>query len=64
MLLIYDACRYQKAWDLESTSPWCAAFAADNLKVTVSMSVAALIELNQLKPTPSFVRYSSSVRIF
>lgn len=33
MLLIYDMCRYQKAWNLEQVSPWCAAFSHDNLKV-------------------------------
>lgn len=33
MLLIYDICRYQKAWYLEQISPWCAAFTSENLKV-------------------------------
>lgn len=33
MLLIYDMCRYQKAWNLEQVSPWCAAFTSENLKV-------------------------------
>ena len=36
MLLIYDICRYQKAWYLEQISPWCAAFTSDNLKVLLS----------------------------
>lgn len=36
MLLIYDACRYQKAWNLEAISPWCAAFTSENLKVAPS----------------------------
>ena len=33
MHLIYDTCRYQKAWNLEKISPWCAAFSVDDLKV-------------------------------
>lgn len=33
MLLIYDTCRYQKAWNLEKISAWCAAFSVDDLKV-------------------------------
>lgn len=33
MLMIYDICRYQKAWYLEQISPWCAAFTSENLKV-------------------------------
>lgn len=37
MLLIYDMCRYQKAWNLEQVSPWCAAFNSDDLKVTFAI---------------------------
>jgi len=33
IVLIYDICRYQKAWNLEQISPWCAAFSVDDLKV-------------------------------
>ena len=36
MLLIYDMCRYQKAWNLEQVSPWCAAFTSENLKVNIN----------------------------
>jgi hypothetical protein len=39
MLLIYDICRYQKAWYLEQISPWCAAFTSENLKVLPSKIV-------------------------
>lgn len=38
MLLIYDMCRYQKAWYLEQISPWCAAFTSENLKVKSTVS--------------------------
>uniref|UniRef100_A0A1B6GTD8 Multiple inositol polyphosphate phosphatase 1 n=2 Tax=Cuerna arida TaxID=1464854 RepID=A0A1B6GTD8_9HEMI len=30
---IYDGCRYQKAWNVTGTSPWCAAFSKDELEV-------------------------------
>jgi hypothetical protein len=39
MLLIYDICRYQKAWYLEQISPWCAAFTSENLKVLRKQNV-------------------------
>ncbi|XP_012230386.2 multiple inositol polyphosphate phosphatase 1 isoform X1 [Linepithema humile] len=31
--LIYDACRYQRAWYPEQRSPWCAAFTDDDIRV-------------------------------
>ena len=42
MLLIYDICRYQKAWYLEQISPWCAAFTSENLKVRKVMTINLL----------------------
>ncbi|XP_054282249.1 multiple inositol polyphosphate phosphatase 1-like [Macrosteles quadrilineatus] len=30
---IYDGCRYQKAWNVTGTSPWCAAFTKEELQV-------------------------------
>ncbi|KAG8227381.1 hypothetical protein J437_LFUL000389 [Ladona fulva] len=30
---IYDMCRYDKAWNVTATSPWCAAFSKDELMV-------------------------------
>jgi multiple inositol-polyphosphate phosphatase/2,3-bisphosphoglycerate 3-phosphatase len=30
---IYDGCRYQKAWNVTATSPWCAAFTKEDLEV-------------------------------
>ncbi|PNF38918.1 hypothetical protein B7P43_G07444 [Cryptotermes secundus] len=32
ILLMYSACRYDKAWHLDKVSPWCAAFTEDDLK--------------------------------
>uniref|UniRef100_A0A1B6DXK1 Multiple inositol polyphosphate phosphatase 1 n=2 Tax=Clastoptera arizonana TaxID=38151 RepID=A0A1B6DXK1_9HEMI len=29
----YDVCRFDKAWNFTATSPWCAAFTIDELKV-------------------------------
>jgi len=31
--VIYDACRYYKAWEPSLTSAWCAAFTPDDMKV-------------------------------
>ena len=30
--LMYDMCRFKKAFDPEEVSPWCAAFSTANLK--------------------------------
>ena len=35
MQIMYDICRYQKAWNLEVPSPWCSAFSIENLKVII-----------------------------
>ncbi|KAG7154814.1 Multiple inositol polyphosphate phosphatase 1-like 2 [Homarus americanus] len=31
--VLYDACRFYKAWDPTAASPWCVAFTPDDLKV-------------------------------
>uniref|UniRef100_T1J676 Multiple inositol polyphosphate phosphatase 1 n=1 Tax=Strigamia maritima TaxID=126957 RepID=T1J676_STRMM len=31
--LIYEACRFEAAWNEDLTSPWCAAFSNDDLKL-------------------------------
>ncbi|XP_031777741.1 multiple inositol polyphosphate phosphatase 1 [Nasonia vitripennis] len=31
--LMYDMCRYEKAWEVNRLSPWCAIFSSDELKV-------------------------------
>ena len=31
--LMYDMCRFEKAWDPHLTSVWCAAFDEEDLKV-------------------------------
>ena len=36
VVLMYDMCRYEKAWYPEKISPWCAAFSKEDLKVTIS----------------------------
>ncbi|XP_077285576.1 multiple inositol polyphosphate phosphatase 1-like [Arctopsyche grandis] len=30
---IYDMCRYDKAWEINKNSPWCAAFTKDQLRL-------------------------------
>ena len=32
--LMYDICRYEKAFEPQKVSPWCAAFTIDNLKAS------------------------------
>ena len=32
--LMYDMCRFKKAFEPEKVSPWCAAFSTENLKVS------------------------------
>ena len=31
--LMYDMCRFKKAFEPEEVSPWCAAFSTENFKV-------------------------------
>ena len=33
VVLIFDMCRYEKAWNPTEISPWCAAFKEEDLKV-------------------------------
>ncbi|XP_012271843.1 multiple inositol polyphosphate phosphatase 1 [Orussus abietinus] len=33
LLIMYDMCRYEKAWSVSNLSPWCAVFAKEELKV-------------------------------
>ena len=33
VVLIFDICRYEKAWNPTEISPWCAAFKEEDLKV-------------------------------
>jgi hypothetical protein len=33
---MYDMCRFDKAWDLRHTSPWCAVFSKEELQVCVT----------------------------
>ena len=37
--LMYDMCRFKKAFEPEEVSPWCAAFSTENLKVRWGASV-------------------------
>jgi multiple inositol-polyphosphate phosphatase/2,3-bisphosphoglycerate 3-phosphatase len=39
MQIMYDICRYQKAWNLEVPSPWCSAFSIENLKVRLIFKI-------------------------
>ena len=33
VVIMWDICRFQKAWHFDQVSPFCAAFAEDDLKV-------------------------------
>lgn len=30
---MYDMCRYDKSWKVDSVSPWCAVFSEEDLRV-------------------------------
>ena len=33
---MYDMCRFDKAWNIRQTSPWCAVFSKEELQVCVT----------------------------
>jgi len=48
---MYDMCRFDKAWNIRSISPWCAVFSKEELQVSATnpCSFYFLIQLVYIK---------------